>query len=126
MEQTVDEAREALERGLPKRALRLAWAAGLRSAARNDLDGLGRVVALAEAIHERSQKRTRTEAAELVAYCTYARTNPAPSSGWAALRPFGRPHRVPAGGTPCPVCGETIEPADRFCRFCGHQLGPGA
>ncbi len=30
-----------------------------------------------------------------------------------------------AGGVPCPTCGQTIRPSDRFCRACGGTLGAG-
>lgn len=124
MKRAVDEVTEALEHGRPKRALRLAWDAGLLSASRNDREGLQRVIELADAIHDRAQGRTREEAAALAAYCTHARDNPVLwRSGWAALH--GRPRRAPAAvGKLCPECGETIAAADPFCRFCGHRFEP--
>jgi hypothetical protein len=59
MNVSIDAARTAFERGRLKRALRLAWEAALRSNSSNDREGLEEVIALAEAIRDCSQGRTR-------------------------------------------------------------------
>ena len=78
MNEDLDAAREALERGRSKRALRLAWDAAVWSCAGNDQKGLDEAIAVAEAIRDRSRGRTREEASRLAAFCAYARDNPQP------------------------------------------------
>ncbi len=78
MDGDLDAARDALERGRSKQALRLAWNAATWSASCNDRQGLDEAIVVAEAIRDRSKGRTRAEAARLSAFCAYSRDNPQP------------------------------------------------
>jgi hypothetical protein len=78
MEGDLDAARDALERGRSKQALRLAWSAATWSASYNDPRGLDEAIVVAEAIRDRAKGRTRGEAARLAAFCAYSRDHPQP------------------------------------------------
>ena len=82
----LDLAREALDRGESKRALRLAWKAAVWSSSGNDRKGLDEAIAVAEAIRDRSKGRTHEEASTLAAFCAYARDNPQPRHGFGLTR----------------------------------------
>ena len=68
-------AREALEHGLSKLALRLVWSAAISSITSNDRR-INDAIEIAEAIRDQSNGRVREEAAELAAYVAYARDHP--------------------------------------------------
>jgi hypothetical protein len=74
----LDAARDALERGRSKQALRLAWSAATWSASCNDRQGLDEAILVAEAIRDQAKGRTREEASRLAAFCAYSRDNPQP------------------------------------------------
>jgi hypothetical protein len=74
----LDAARDALQRGRSKPALRLAWSAATWSASCNDQQGLEEAILVAEAIRDRSKGRTRKEASRLAAFCAYSRDHPQP------------------------------------------------
>ncbi len=78
MNRDLDEARDALEHGRSKRALRLAWDAAVWSSSCNDHEGLDEAIVVAQAIRDRSKGRTREEASTLAAFCAYSRDNPQP------------------------------------------------
>lgn len=78
MEADLDAAREALEQGRSKQALRLAWSAAISSITSNDRRGINGAIEVAEAIRDRSKGRTRAEASRLAAFCAYSRDNPQP------------------------------------------------
>ena len=71
-------AREALEHGSSKRALRYAWSAAISSVTHGDQHRIDDAIELAGAIRDRSTGRAREQAAELAAYVAYARDNPQP------------------------------------------------
>ena len=82
----LDAAREALERGGSRRALRLAWNAAVWSSCGNDRQGLDEAIVVAEAIRDRSKGRTREEASRLIAFCAYSRDNPQPRRWFGLTR----------------------------------------
>ena len=86
MNEDLDAARDALEHGRSKRALRLAWNAATWSASCNDQQGLDETIVVAEAIRDRSTGRTHEEASRLVAFCAYSRDNPQPRRWFGLTR----------------------------------------
>jgi hypothetical protein len=123
---TLQEARQALESGNLKRALRRAWDAGSSAARDEDKDDLRAAIALAEAIALRSEGRVHGDAELLGRYCAtcladYEAGIQRPSP---LLALFGRrPRRAVKR---CPECAETVLAAARVCRFCGHRFTDGA
>ena len=77
IDRNLEQAREALDRGRVKRALKHAWEAGLPASSRNDARSLQEVIELGGAIRERASGREADEAARLVAYCSEALPQPA-------------------------------------------------
>jgi len=71
-------AREALEHGDSKRALRLVWRAAMSAITSNDAHGIDAAIEIAEAIRDRSSGRTHEEASRLAVLAAYARDNPQP------------------------------------------------
>jgi hypothetical protein len=124
-ERELARAREALDRGEVRRASRRAWDAGLAAARVADARVLEAVIDVATAMRDRASGRARTEAEELVVFCTAslanARRSAPPRSMLATLLPR-RPE--PAPGKICPDCAETVKPAARVCRFCGYRFEP--
>jgi hypothetical protein len=82
----LDAAREALEQGQSKRALRLAWSGAMTAIASNDARGLDVAIELAEAIRDRTERRTREEASKLAVLAAYARDHPQPSRIFGVTR----------------------------------------
>ena len=82
----LDAARDALEQGRSKRALRLAWNAATWSSSCNDRQGLDEAIVVAESIRDRSKGRTREEASRLAAFCAYSRDHPQPRRWFGVTR----------------------------------------
>ncbi len=118
---SLEQARDALEAGRLKRALKHAWQAGLPATSRNDAGSLRDVIAVGAAIRDRASDRHADVAAALVAYCTEALENPRPRRGLLARSRPGDA-TVDRDTKTCPACAETIKAAARVCRFCGHGL----
>ena len=122
IDRNLEQAREALDRGRVKRALKHAWEAGLPASSRNDARSLQEVIELGGAIGERASGREADEAATLVAYCSEALRNPRVRTallGFWTDDAFARPETKT-----CPDCAETIKAAAKVCRFCGHRFDP--
>jgi hypothetical protein len=79
-------ARDALEHGSSKRALRHAWSAAISSVTSNDPVSLNDAIQIAEAIRDRSIGRAREQAAELAVYAAYARDHPQPLQVFGVTR----------------------------------------
>ena len=118
----LEQAREALDHGRVKRALKHAWEAGLPASSSNDARSLQEVIELGGAIRERASGREADEAARLVAYCSEALQNPRRRTAWLGFRTDGAV-ALPETKT-CPDCAETIKAAAKVCRFCGHRFEP--
>ena len=116
---SLEQAREALEGGRVKRALKHAWEAGLPASSSNDARSLRDVIAVGRAIGECAPDRDAAAAATLVAYCTEALENPRPRRTlWAGLRTADS--AVSRDTKTCPDCAETIKAGAKVCRFCNH------
>ncbi len=121
---SLEKAREALERGRLKRALRLTWEAGLAASSVNDAPRLQQAIDLAGRIRDQATGRRRKDAAQLVAYCSHALAEPRTQRlGWFRSA-FRGPSAAapPENGKVCPDCAETVKAAARVCRFCGHRF----
>jgi Uncharacterised protein family UPF0547 len=114
-------AREALERGNLRRAVRRAWGAGIAAARHCDVEGLEAVIDLATAAGDQGSGRVKKDAQELAAFCTASLVNAhagiRPPSPLAALfeRPL-EPTKV------CPDCAEKVKKVASVCRFCGYRF----
>jgi hypothetical protein len=64
-------ARQALERGKPRQALRHAWTGGQIAARTSDTSGLEAAIEVAKEIRERTDGRDRTDAETLERYCSH-------------------------------------------------------
>jgi hypothetical protein len=118
-------AREALEAGSLKRAVRHAWRAGVGAAREADAEVLEAVIELAEAARDTAEGRLWKDADELATFCTASlanvRAGVRPQSALAAL--FSRP--LPPETKTCPDCAEKIKKGAKVCRFCGYRFdGP--
>jgi hypothetical protein len=122
IDRNLEQAREALDRGRVKRALKHAWDAGTQASYANDPRSLQEVVELGGAIRERASGREADEAATLVAYCSEARRNPRVRGTLLGFRTDDAVAR--AETKTCPDCAETIKAAAKVCRFCGHRFEP--
>jgi Uncharacterised protein family UPF0547 len=116
-------ARQALERGKPRQALRDAWAGGQIAARLNDTRGLEAAIEVAKEIRERTDGRGRADAETLVRYCSHCLVD-AEAGVRRSASPFAWLLRVgPARPLkPCPDCAEKIHAAARVCRFCGYRF----
>jgi hypothetical protein len=114
----LEQAREALEHGRVKRALRHAWEAGLPASSNNDADTLRAVIGLGSAIRDQASGREAEEAGRLVTYCTEALEHPRKRT-WPGVR---SDPAVRQETKICPDCAETVKAAARVCRFCGFRF----
>ena len=117
----LERARQELERGHLKQALKLAWDVGLEAADRADVIQLEQTEEVAHAIEERTSGRLGNDARMLGDYCAGVRANPqARGTLWSSLV---RPQSSRGEATKsCPDCAERVKAAARVCRFCGHRF----
>jgi hypothetical protein len=116
-------AREALERGQLRRAVRDAWNGGQIAARLNDEGSLEAVIELGEAIRDGASGRMHDDAATLVTYCSHCLTD-ARAGVRRSASVFSRLARTGASDPVkvCPDCAERVKAAARICRFCGHRF----
>ena len=65
----LEEAREALEQGMPGRAVRLAWDAAFAADYARNAESLDEIQALASEIEERTEGGDKEEARRLAVFC---------------------------------------------------------
>lgn len=122
-------SRTELERGRLGPAVRAAWTAGNAATSLGDETALGRVVAIAREIADRSEGRHRREAEQLLAYCGVSIDQLAsgmrPPSSLDRLLGRGWAHPKGQQTKRCPDCAEQVKAEARICRFCGHRFESG-
>ena len=116
-------ARQALEGGKPRQAVRHAWTGGQIAARTSDARGLEAAIEVAKEISERTDGRDREDAEMLVRYCSHCLVD-AEAGVQRSASPFAR---FLLGGQsrpvkPCPACAEMIQAAAKVCRFCGYRF----
>jgi hypothetical protein len=113
-------AREALDRGKPRRAVRRLWKAGIAASQNADVEGLETVIELAGATGDRAGDHVKAEAQQLVTYCTASLTNARAGIRPPSLLAGLLRRRLEPATKPCPDCAERVNEAARVCRFCGY------
>lgn len=120
-----ESARRSVERGALNRGLGEAWDAARRALLDRDEQTLREVIDLVSGIEGRLTRQRRTDAQQLVAYCTHLLDDLA--AGWQPRTPldrlFGRMARDDVKR--CPDCAETVLAAARVCRCCGYRFDSG-
>jgi uncharacterized protein UPF0547 len=120
LQRSLDDGREALERGQLKAAVKHGWNAAVAASTVNDAAALRRVTELGISIGARASGREAEQAAELVRFCERAIENPRQT-----LTVFGlRVGEAGAATKVCPDCAERVKAAARVCRFCGYRFEP--
>jgi uncharacterized protein UPF0547 len=116
-------ARQALEGGKPRQAVRYAWTGGQIAARTSDVRGLEAAIEVAKEIRERTDGRDREDAEMLERYCSHCLVD-AEAGVRRSASPFARFLRT--GQTRpvkrCPDCAEMIQAAAKVCRFCGYRF----
>ena len=121
----LERAHEALERGDLRDAIKQGWPAAIAAARSRSASELAAVRALGVAVRDRSDGRDHDDARGLAVYCDTALNQI--ESGIRERSPLMRMlSRQPkdVAMKVCPDCAESVQPAARICRFCGHEFEP--
>ena len=120
---TIEKARQALDRGKGRQALRLGWRAASQALREANAGAVLAVRHLADDASASEDDRVRRDSEHLSAYCRAlldgAGGGMHPTHPLDAL--FMRPP-APTARTPCPMCAEDIVAGARVCKHCGHTF----
>jgi hypothetical protein len=123
----LERARKALEQGDLRGAVKLGWTAAIAAARSRSVSELTAVRALGVAVRDRSEGREQDEARSLAVYCETAlnQIESGVRERSPLMRMLSRSPRDIAMKI-CPDCAESVQPAARICRYCGHEFAPRA
>jgi uncharacterized protein UPF0547 len=107
--------------------VRYGWAAAIAGARGRKADELAATRALAVELRDGGEGRVQEDARGLAIYCDSALNQiesgvreRSPLMRMLSREPRADPLKI------CPDCAESVQPAARICRFCGHEFAPPA
>lgn len=116
----VQDARNHLAAGHPRRSLSAAWRAADAALREGNASTLQSVMAIAEELQRNSEKRVATDAQRLASYCQHALDGA--GGGVESHSILSRISRMRKPRKACPDCAEQIPAEARVCRYCGYRF----